>query len=132
MNELGYGVFRLGGGRNAKAHRFAYEALVGPIPKGLRDLDHRHTCPKNCVNPAHLRPVPHKKNQENRAGAQRNSSTGVRGVSPRRGRFIVQVVHNGQVYRGGLFNDVASAEVAAIGLRNKLFTHNDADREATG
>ena len=44
-------------GRPAKkrAHRFAYELLVGPIPAG-KQLDHlcRNTL---CVNPAHLEPV---------------------------------------------------------------------------
>lgn len=38
-----------------KAHRFAYEALVGPIPKGL-EID--HLCfVRNCVNPGHMEPV---------------------------------------------------------------------------
>jgi hypothetical protein len=38
-----------------KAHRFAYELLVGPIPDGLA-LD--HLClTTGCVNPAHLEPV---------------------------------------------------------------------------
>jgi hypothetical protein len=40
---------------NEYVHRFAYEALVGPIPEGLQ-LDHlcRNT---RCVNPDHLEPV---------------------------------------------------------------------------
>ena len=42
------------------AHRWAYEALVGPIPEGL-ELD--HLCSnRKCVNPAHLEPVTHKEN----------------------------------------------------------------------
>ncbi len=46
--------------RRIAAHRFAYELIVGPIPKELI-LDHlcRTTL---CVNPAHLEPVPHKIN----------------------------------------------------------------------
>lgn len=63
----GYGHFRLTGRQNVLAHRFAYEALVGPVPDG-HQLDHLcHSrdaacpggaCPhRSCVNPAHLEPV---------------------------------------------------------------------------
>jgi hypothetical protein len=41
------------------AHRFVYEALVGPIPDGLQ-LDHvkaRGCTSRACVNPVHLEPV---------------------------------------------------------------------------
>lgn len=52
--EDGYGVLRRNG-LAPRAHRFAYELLVGPIPDGLT-LD--HLCENTrCVNPAHLEPV---------------------------------------------------------------------------
>lgn len=56
----GYGKFNLESRRPVLAHRFSYEAVVGPIPEGL-SLDHlcRNT---GCVNPAHLEPVTHKEN----------------------------------------------------------------------
>jgi hypothetical protein len=38
-----------------RAHRVAYELLVGPIPDGMH-LDHLCRTPA-CVNPAHLEPV---------------------------------------------------------------------------
>ena len=51
---LGYGNLRWKG-RNAKAHRVAYELLVGPIPQGLT-ID--HLCRNRaCVNPAHMESV---------------------------------------------------------------------------
>ena len=53
-NHKGYGVFRVAG-RLVKAHRFAYELLVGPIPDGLT-LDHLCRV-RRCVNPAHLESV---------------------------------------------------------------------------
>lgn len=58
--DRGYGQFSAHAGQHAKAHRFSYELLRGPIPKGL-DLDHlcRVRC---CVNPAHLEPVTRKEN----------------------------------------------------------------------
>lgn len=54
-----YGMF-WDGTRAVRAHRFAYELLVGPIPVGL-ELDHLCRNPP-CVNPAHLEPVTHAEN----------------------------------------------------------------------
>jgi len=60
ITDTGYGIYYVGRnaeGRkvNVRAHRFAYEALVAPIPEGLQ-LD--HLCRNRaCINPAHLEPV---------------------------------------------------------------------------
>lgn len=53
-NRKGYGRIRVGGVK-FMVHRFAYEAMVGPVPDGMQ-LDHlcRNT---RCVNPGHLEPV---------------------------------------------------------------------------
>lgn len=58
-NTDGYGRFKVGG-RHVKAHRWAYESLVGPIPEGL-EIDHLCRNPP-CVNPAHMEPVVHREN----------------------------------------------------------------------
>lgn len=51
--RMGYGCIKIKGRKRA-AHRIAYEALVGPIPEGLKLL---HTCDNPlCCNPEHLRP----------------------------------------------------------------------------
>ena len=60
VDKKGYGRFKVNS-RMVFAHRVAYELLVGSIPEGL-ELDHRYTCPKNCVNPAHLQIVTHREN----------------------------------------------------------------------
>jgi len=56
----GYGKFEPATSVFYKAHRFAYETVVGPIPEGLT-LDHLCRV-RRCVNPDHLEPVT---NQEN-------------------------------------------------------------------
>jgi hypothetical protein len=58
-NPKGYGQFVLEG-VPLKAHRFAYEMLVGEIPRGEIIL---HECDNpSCVNPAHLRSGTYKEN----------------------------------------------------------------------
>lgn len=48
--DKGYGAFRLGD-KQMKAHRFGYEAQIGPIPEGQYVL-HRCDNPP-CQNPTH-------------------------------------------------------------------------------
>ena len=57
----GYATIRLPGSRQQlRAHRWAYEYFVGPIPEGLT-LDHLCRV-RHCVNPAHLEPVTMREN----------------------------------------------------------------------
>lgn len=63
-SHAGRGQFRYGG-KLYKAHRYAYELLVGPIPD---DLELDHLCVNLiCVNPAHLEPVTHRVNVQRAA-----------------------------------------------------------------
>lgn len=123
-----YGQF-WDGKRVVWAHRFSYELKHGSIPP-RKQIDHRPTCPKNCVNPDHLRVATNKQNQENRAGPQRGSRSGVRGVHwhPATSQWRAQVGHKGRKVHVGLFSDIADAEAAVVAKRLELFTHNDADR----
>lgn len=57
----GYGRFWPSGDQPVLAHRYAYEAYVGPIPDGLQ-LDHLCRV-KQCVRPSHLEPVTNAENQ---------------------------------------------------------------------
>lgn len=72
VDDDGYGRFKLttapGHHRTVRAHRFAYEQTVGPIPDGLtldhvreRGCQHRH-----CVRPDHLEAVTHQENLRRR------------------------------------------------------------------
>lgn len=65
--STGYGNFMVDGRRWVKAHRWAYERLIGAIPWGL-ELDHLCRV-RHCVNVAHLEPVTHREN-------------GIRGIGP--------------------------------------------------
>lgn len=133
INDHGYGRprFRVDGKSYfLRAHRLAYEFLVGPIPDGLH-LD--HICHnRRCVNPDHLRPVNNKQNHENLLGAQTRNASGIRGVTwyKRTNRWRAGVGHNGKQYTLGYFHDLADAEAAVIAARNQLFTHNNLDRAA--
>lgn len=126
LNAYGYGTF-WADGKMWLAHRWSYARLVGKIPDGAT-IDHTCHTPA-CVNPRHLRPATTKQNLENRAGAQSNSKTGIRGVSvARNGKFRGRVKHNGKCLEVGTFLDIRDAEAAVIAKRNELFTHNNQDR----
>ena len=125
----GYGSFGIPG-FTVTAHRFAYELLERALDPSEK-LDHRSTCSKTCVNPEHLTPGSQKQNVENLSGLKRNNTTGFRGVYRNKGRgkpWYAKVKHNGKAYYGGKFDTAEEANVAAIALRNELFTNNDADR----
>lgn len=125
LNDGGYGLIRVGR-KNVRAHRFAWELLVGDIPKGMQ-IDHRCRN-RECVNPKHLRLATNKQNAEHK---EARSASGYRGVSfnRRRSKWVVQVMHDGRNHYGGYFEDVHEAAEHAKALRNELFTHNELDRK---
>lgn len=74
-SKYGHGKFMLTGpSRNLKAHRWAYEALVGSIPPGMT-LDHLCRVPA-CVNPAHLEPVTLSENVRRQCAAKTHCPQG--------------------------------------------------------
>ena len=115
-------------GRTERAHRVAYEMVHGPIPGGLV-IDHLCHNPA-CVRVDHLHAVTLKENSENRAGSQRNSSSGVRGVVwiAERQKWRAAVSHLGRYYFAGYFDSIDEASDAAAMKRSELFTNNMMDR----
>jgi hypothetical protein len=125
--KRGYGYFNHNG-TIKRTHRLSYEWANGPIPDGVQ-VD--HICfNKACVNPAHLRPATNKQNNEHRTGAQRNSKSGVRGVTwhGRVKKWQATATQNKKQIHIGYFDSVEEAAKAALAKRNELFTHNDVDR----
>lgn len=130
-DPAGYGRFGIGQ-KVYLAHRVSLDIAGIAIPD---DMFADHTCHnKSCVNPAHLRAVTQKQNQENLTGARRTSASGVRGVSwdKRNKAWVAQIRHNGQNIFVGRFSSISDAHEAVSEKRRLLFTHNDMDRVALG
>ena len=66
-----------------------------------------------------LRAVTASENNWNRK-LNSNSTTGIKGVTVRNGKFVGQVQANGRKYSAGSYNSLAEAETAVTNLRNKL------------
>ena len=127
----GYGRYRAAGGRSGKmirAHRASYEFHVGEAIPGGMMID--HMCwNRLCVNPDHLRLVDNQANQQNRASAQRNSKTGVRGVSrhSKVNRYEASArLHGRKVYLG-LYETVGEAEAVVKEWRQEHMPYSMTD-----
>ena len=126
----GYGLFwdgtkmPSGKPRIVRAHRFSLSLV-----QEMASTDVDHICRnRSCVRPDHLRLATRAQTCQNLVGATRQSKSGLRGVHPFRGKWAVQVRHEGVAHYGGVFATIQEANTAAIALRNRLFTHNEADR----
>lgn len=127
VDTTGYAVMA-DAGRKMGAHRYAWERANGPIPDGMV-ID--HTCgTRSCTKVQHLRLATNKQNGEHKTVLASNNTSGYRGVYrvKRSGNWKASVIHNRKVYSLFGFATPEAANEAAIGLRNRLFTHNVADR----
>ena len=126
--QNGYGVFRFQGAARI-AHRISWLWASGPIPEGM-EVD--HTCFNHgCVNPAHLRLLDHTSNGQNRASANKNSKSGIRGVYKPSGSdyWLARAQKDRKVHFIGSFATAEDAEAAAIAWRREHMPHSVNDME---
>lgn len=106
---------------------YLYRLILG-AGKG-QEVDHINHDPLDNRR-SNLRLTTHAENLQNRAGAQRNSTTGVRGVVylPKLGVYRAGLKLNGKFRHLGHFKTIEAAEMAAITGRKTLFTHSSESR----
>ena len=106
------------------AHRLAWFFVHGEWPYQIDHEDGNHD--NNRIG--NLRPVTDKQNQENR-GAYRNNRSGYRGVywSNTYSKWCAAIRHHKRTIHAGYFDDVHEAGLAALSVREQLFTHSNED-----
>lgn len=123
-DRLGYARLSIGGGKYAFVHRYAWERVNGPIPKGMV-ID--HLCwNRACANVEHLRMVTHAQNCQNREGAMSGTKSGIRGVSWNNAdkKWTVKVSVGGKFHFGGYFDDREEAGRVAAEMRAELMPYS--------
>lgn len=104
--------------KRLKAHRWAWFYVHGELPN---QIDHINGI-KDDNRLCNLRVVTNKQNHENR-GAQKNNTSGFKGVTKRGNRFIAQIMHNRKQYYLGTFDTAEQASNVYKQKANEFFTH---------
>jgi len=102
-----------------KAHRLAWLYVYGLHPKNQIDHINQSKSDNRICN---LRSVSNKQNLENR-GAQKNNTSGYKGVSFSRGLWQAQICSNGKRTNLGRFYTAYDAHLKYEDAAKKLFTH---------
>lgn len=114
----GYGRYYFRG-RQYVVHRVAWESVNGPIAEGMV-VNHR-CWNKSCCNPDHLELASLSENGSYREGAQKNSLSGFRNVSPHGSGWKVQIRKDGELHYFGTYRDKLVAHDVAEEKRRELF-----------
>jgi hypothetical protein len=104
--------------KRLKAHRWAWFYVHGELPE---QIDHINGI-KNDNRLCNLRVVTNKQNHENR-GAQKNNTSGFKGVTKRGNKFISQIMHNRKQHYLGIFETAEQASNVYKQKAQELFTH---------
>ena len=104
--------------KRLKAHRWAWFYVYGELPKQIDHINGVKTDNRLC----NLRAVTNKQNHENR-GAQKNNTSGFKGVTSIKNKWRAQIMHNKKSFHIGLFNTPEEAHQAYKEKANEFFTH---------
>lgn len=113
------------------AHRIAFRLASGDITQG-KEVDHMcHN--KICVNPSHLRLASRSENQQNMRGPNRNTTTGVRGVSyiKARGDYLCHGSIDGKSVSLGTFPTLDEAAEFIAEWRREHYPFSTMDKAAS-
>ena len=116
----GYLVLCVGGNPGYLLHRVAWLYVYGYWPKSQIDHINRVVTDNRISN---LREATRTENYQNK-GAQKNSKTGVKGVSLRNGRYVVQICDDGVRKHLGQFGDIKTAAkryADEVAIRRPIF-----------
>lgn len=116
LDKRGYTVIGIGGNQH-KAHRLAFAIMTGRLPED--HIDHVNGKPSDnrFVN---LREVNERVNQENKRLARRDSSTGLLGVVPKRGRYAAYIGTRGKNFYLGTYDTPEQAQARYIEAKREL------------
>lgn len=118
INQKGYGRINIDG-RLVTAHRYAWYLEFGAIPDGSQI---NHICwEKSCVNTDHLELASSYENASYRKGANSNSTSGIRNVSRKGGRWHVSITKDRKTHNFGTYEDIEEAAQVAEQARKDLF-----------
>lgn len=113
--KLGYIVIGLSGTRYL-AHRLAWFYTYGYWPRTIDHINNlRHD--NRLIN---LRDVSVKENNQNIHVANKNSSTGIRGVSKEGNKYVARIYYDGKQRRLGTYSTPEAAKEAYLTARNNL------------
>jgi hypothetical protein len=104
--------------KRLKAHRWAWFYVYGELPEQIDHINGVKSDNRLC----NLRVVTNKQNHENR-GAQKNNTSGFKGVTKRGDKFIAQIMHNQKQHYLGIFTTAEQASNVYKQKAQEFFTH---------
>lgn len=104
--------------KRLKAHRWAWFYVYGELPGQIDHINEIKTDNRLC----NLRVVTTKQNHENR-GAQKNNTSGFKGVTRFQNKWRAQIMHNRKNFYLGVYETAEQASNAYKQKAQELFTH---------